>query len=295
MSFSHNQEGIAGKVSSFSWRAVALAWAFAVAPTSLFAVDGVIVIDQSHALAGGITPGDAAGFPVTISQPGSYRLSSNLTVPDMNTTAVVITADGVTLDLNGFSIMGPVVCTEFPLSCPAAGSGIGVQAPSGAGGAAAPRGTKILNGSVRGMGSHGIFLQGEGTIVDKVNVASNAGNGIFVGGEVTNCTATENGMLGIFGLIVRGSIAFSNVGDGITIDASGGVAIGNVSSFNGGRGMNVPNGSVTGNSLVKNGGVQLQAVCPSSIIGNMLVSSDATPTIQTTQNGCVMANNSSRP
>ena len=52
-------------------------------------VDGVVYIDQNRAAAGGITPGDLAGFPVTIAQSGSYRLSGNLTVPDLNTTAIV--------------------------------------------------------------------------------------------------------------------------------------------------------------------------------------------------------------
>src|SRR5438477_1054895 len=77
-----------------------------------FAVDGVLLIDQNRALAGNVTPGDTPGFPVTISQSGSYRLSGSLTVPDMNTTAIQITADNVTLDLNGFSIIGPVACTN---------------------------------------------------------------------------------------------------------------------------------------------------------------------------------------
>ena len=53
-----------------------------------FAVDGVVLIDQNHALAGNVTPGDTPGFPVTISQPGSYRLTGNLIVPDANTTAI---------------------------------------------------------------------------------------------------------------------------------------------------------------------------------------------------------------
>lgn len=34
---------------------------------SAWAVDGVIDINQARALAGGVTPGDTAGFPVTIS------------------------------------------------------------------------------------------------------------------------------------------------------------------------------------------------------------------------------------
>jgi hypothetical protein len=87
----------------------------------------VVLIDQKHALAGGVTPGDAPGFPVTISQPGSYRLSGNPTVPDLNTTAIHITADRVTLDLNGFSISGPAACTSRPTTCPAPGRGVGVQ------------------------------------------------------------------------------------------------------------------------------------------------------------------------
>ena len=36
-----------------------------------YAVDGVIEINQARALAGGVTPGDTAGFPVTISVSGS--------------------------------------------------------------------------------------------------------------------------------------------------------------------------------------------------------------------------------
>jgi hypothetical protein len=71
--------------------------------TSLYAVDGVVLINQSQALAGNITPGDAPGFPVTISQSGSYRLTGNLIIPDANTTAIQITAENVTLDLNGLA------------------------------------------------------------------------------------------------------------------------------------------------------------------------------------------------
>src|SRR6185295_16428367 len=40
--------------------------------------------------------------PFTISQPGSYYLTANLTVSSGN--AITIAASGVTLDLNGFTI-----------------------------------------------------------------------------------------------------------------------------------------------------------------------------------------------
>src|SRR6266436_5075236 len=78
---------------------------------NMYAVDGIVLIDQNRALAGNVTPGDTPGFPVTISLSGSYRLSGNFTVPNANTTAILITAHNVTIDLNGFSILGPTVCT----------------------------------------------------------------------------------------------------------------------------------------------------------------------------------------
>lgn len=38
------------------------------------AADGQILISQAKALAGNVTHGDAPGFPVTLTQPGSYQL-----------------------------------------------------------------------------------------------------------------------------------------------------------------------------------------------------------------------------
>jgi hypothetical protein len=45
----------------------------------------------------------AGGFPYTISQSGSYRLSGNLT-PPLNVSAIQILTGNVSLDLNGFTI-----------------------------------------------------------------------------------------------------------------------------------------------------------------------------------------------
>ncbi len=66
----------------------------------VFAVDGVIEINQAAVNAAG-------GFPFVINTPGSYRLTGNLTVP-AETTAIQIAASQVTLDLNGFAILGPL-------------------------------------------------------------------------------------------------------------------------------------------------------------------------------------------
>src|SRR5213079_870780 len=101
----------------------------------------------NRALAGGVTPGDAPGFPVTLSVAGSYRLSGNLTVPDENTNAIVVSADNVTIDLNGFSILGPVVCSGNPVSCNfTTGTGTGVIVDG-----LHPNLT-LVNGTIRGMG-----------------------------------------------------------------------------------------------------------------------------------------------
>src|ERR1700689_5095189 len=101
----------------FTCRRIAQVCALAAISSSLYAVDGVVLINQSNAAAGSITPGDAPGFPITISQSGSYKLSSDLIVPDANTTAIEITAKWVTIDMNGFSIIGPVACSGHPVAC----------------------------------------------------------------------------------------------------------------------------------------------------------------------------------
>ena len=80
--------------------------ALALAGLPAAAIDGVVLIDQNRALAGAVTPGDVAGFPISINQPGSYRLSGTLTVP-AGLNGIEINVDGVTLDLNGFVINGP--------------------------------------------------------------------------------------------------------------------------------------------------------------------------------------------
>jgi parallel beta-helix repeat protein len=140
-------------------------------------------------------------FPITIDAPGTYRLTSNLKVPSANTTAIQITADNVTLDLNGFSIVGPTVCLGSPLTCKPTGSGQGILASKDA--------VTVLNGTVRGMGNDGIALIGKSGRVEKVHVASNGGNGISALGACTlsGNTARSNGA---FGILVLGSSTVSD-------------------------------------------------------------------------------------
>src|SRR5438046_162421 len=64
------------QIREHTMRPIVLTAAFVVAfAGASYASDGVVEINQARALAGGVTRGDAPGFPVTISQPGSYRLT----------------------------------------------------------------------------------------------------------------------------------------------------------------------------------------------------------------------------
>jgi hypothetical protein len=246
---------------SHTLRRIAWITALAAIPNGLYAVDGVDLIDQRSAARGQVTPGDAPGFPVTISRPGSYRLSGNLTVPDMLTTAIEITADNVTLDLNGFTIRGPNVCTPNPTTCHhTGGGGVGVHAGSFSPGVVAPDGVKVMNGSVRGMGGHGVRLMGGGTSVQNVHASENGGPGIVVGeGSVIDSFAMVNGGSGIIGAIVRGNIAAHNRSAGIFLRGPGGVASGNIARSNAGNGIDATcAGAILGNSVVTNQPVNIR-------------------------------------
>ncbi len=174
------------------------------------AVEGVVEIDQARALAGGITPGDAPGFPVSITLPGSYRLTGNLDVGGQpgpeNVTAIKVLSSFVTLDLNGFSLVGPTVCTGSPVSsCLPLGSGDGVDSRD-------HNFLRVTNGVVRGFGDAGIDA-GNAT-VEHVQAFGNGSRGIALhwGGVVTESTAGMNGTYGISGsgLLVASSRAVDN-------------------------------------------------------------------------------------
>jgi hypothetical protein len=217
----------------------------------VWAVDGVVDINQARALAGGVTPGDTAGFPVTVSQSGSYRLTGNLTVPDANTTAISVTATNVTIDLNGFTILGPTVCSGAPLSCNTTGSGVGIDAAS-------VDNVNVINGTIRGMGSVGIRLSlGDAGRVDGVTAQSNGSEGIYGAATVTNSIASRNGGSGIAGgTLVTNSTALSNGGYGI--DATKATVTNSTALNNGIVGIQAT--TVTSSTALNNGLIGIQAV-----------------------------------
>lgn len=252
-----------------------------------WAVDGVIEINQARAMKGGVTPGDEPGFPVTIGLAGSYRLTGNLTVPDANTTAIHITVEDVTVDLNGFAIVGP--------GAAGTGRGIDTLVISPPFFSSLKGGITVVNGTIRGMGGDGVIV-GPWSRVEKLHARNNGGNGVSDGGNsvVSGNTVGSNGAAGIRsneGSLVSGNTATSNLGDGITsvngritvtgntvlhnegkgIDAGEASTVaGNMASFNLKDGISVFSGLVSGNTVNRNqfGANGISALGDSTVRGN---------------------------
>lgn len=207
--------------------------------SSATAVDGVLEIDQACAAGPGCFAGDGPGFPVEISSSGSYRLTSNLSPPDQSTRVIFVNnteeVTDVTIDLNGFAIQGPNTVT-FPSNCsvPRGSEFVGIFTQTTQ--------MVVMNGAVRGMGSHGIYLNNpdsrvEGVIAEQncgVGILvttgsliidslarSNSGNGfeLFGNSRISNSVAEANGGHGISGtgggLLIQNCNARGNRGDGI--------------------------------------------------------------------------------
>jgi len=248
----------------------------------MLAADGQILINQATVMASG-------GFPYTITQSGSYKLSGNLTVTNANTDAIHVNADNVTIDLNGFSIVGPVICRGTPVTCNSNGTGTGVDAPSSTG-------VTVTNGSIRGMGA-GVFLCCEGNTVDKVHAHYNGNIGIQVIGTVTGSTAVGNGAGapgggGIAGFgTISGDTATSNVGFGFNV---GGVVIGNYASGNTSIGIEARGAMLSGNAVNGNQtGVYAYCSGPSlnTLIVNNTVSGNVANLFLAFGGGCVVTDN----
>jgi hypothetical protein len=231
-------------------RAGALALPLLAAPA--LAVDGVREINHTCATTTGCFTGDTMGYPVTITVPGSYRLTSNLTLADAYTDGIVVATADVGIDLNGFAITGVTNCSTTGIpTCSNTGTGRGI-ASSGP----FVRGLSVRNGTVAKMGSVGIFV-GEA-------------------GEVRGVHAIGNGSLVIVAQTkarILGCIVERNGGGGINVGTAALVAD-NVMAHIGGTepGIDVLDGIVRGNVIdtTESGGIRSQS--HSLIADNTLIS-----------------------
>ena len=117
-----------------------------------------------------------SSLPFAITAPGSYYLAANVGVSSGS--AITISVDNVSIDLNGFTLSGSG----------SSQSGIIVSGSR--------RHIRVSNGSIRGFGANGLDM---GNVVlgeiSQIVASSNGGIGISVGDTVTvrDCASRENG------------------------------------------------------------------------------------------------------
>jgi hypothetical protein len=221
--------------------------------------DGRVEINQARALAGGVTPSDTPGFPVTIDTPGSYVLTGSLTVTDPNSGGIEILADSVSLDLNGFEIAGPIDCTGLgsARTCPP-GSGDGIHGSANR--------VTVRDGGILGF-RRGVEV-GFRAQLRNLTVDSNRLEGIRGADHaiVTDCTAYQNltGILTNEAVVVRNSSSSNELAG---IGAGGGTTVGNTAYDNGRRGVSA-DGVVVGNQVHQNEQVGIFSGFGSVIVSN---------------------------
>ncbi len=277
-------------------------------------------VEPRVAISAANTAGDADSL-FKISSPGSYYLVSNITGA-AGKHGIEIAASGVTLDLNGFDLVG----------VPGMGAFDGVRTT-----VAGLTNIAVVNGSVRNWGQTGINLsdfnvvgcraesiQGSGNVLIGVQMGNNAhvskcttsGSlyGIFAGinSTISNCAASSASEYGIYvgaGSTVNGCTSYLNAGVGILansgsnvtgcsafdntrtgIQANSGSTVTSCSAYsNAADGFSIGNGTAIGCTAFSNTGRGIVATAGSTIsnctaLGNTLHGIVCT-------SGCVISGN----
>jgi parallel beta-helix repeat protein len=205
-----------------------------------------------------------SSLPYTISAAGSYYLTGNLTA-DAN--GILVDANNVTIDLAGFSMIGP-----------GSGTSYGVYMNG-------RRNVEIRNGTVRGFtgayplgggicedtgtghrvigvravsNGRGIVLRGSGHLVKDCTIVENTSFGIHVGQACTvtgnTCYANHNrGITTYSNCTVTGNTCCDNGNQGILCEGSGGSTVTGNTCRGNWVGIQVLDGcTVTGNTARKN-------------------------------------------
>jgi parallel beta-helix repeat protein len=246
------------------------------------------------------TPGDGTNLFI-ISQPGSYYLTANV-VPFrfLGGTAkngIEITANNVTLDLNGFAMQGAM--GNSGIYIPYAQTNITVRngtisgwAANGIDSASSSSWNQVFERlNISTCGDDGVTSYGTAAVRD-CNCENNTEDGIdcFGGGIISGCMVNKNGFDGIqmgggtisgcsvqlngnigilvvVGSTVSGCYVEWNTANGIFLDATGCAVIGNTCYANN-IAINDSNNRVEGNHVTVNGyaGIQVYAGGLSNVI-----------------------------
>ncbi|MFC1857041.1 right-handed parallel beta-helix repeat-containing protein [Thermodesulfobacteriota bacterium] len=199
-----------------------------------------------------------SSLPFTISSSGSYYLTGDLNTTDKG---ITINADNVTIDLMGYSLIGPGSGEEY---------GINFMEKSN---------IEIRNGTIRNFGRAGIYEPSTGSggkhRVIGVRVLSNGSYGGIIlaspGCLVKDCLVCDNQGNGIvtygYSTITGNNVSY-NQQDGISVNNYNTVT-GNNSFYNQGNGITALQGStITGNTTSRNQQCGILAGVGSTVMGN---------------------------
>lgn len=209
---------------------------------------------------------NCSGYPLVISQPGSYVLSGSMTL-SCAADAIDVKADNVVIDLSGQTITGA-----------GSGTGIGINGPTHSN-------ITVKNGSVVKMGGGGINLGASATIEEVTassnGTASGSGFGILLINGIIHHVHADNNLGRVVsgfgqGIISTSQTAVSEVSDSEASNnsADGIVAHGNISrnavNGNGRAGIRAeaPGNTVIGNVVESNG---LEGIAAKGTISNNAV------------------------
>jgi len=234
--------------------AASLLAALSLLATTPALAQGEIVITQAKANAGGITPGDTAGFPITLSLPGAYVLGSNLTVPAQKI-GIVVTTFNVDIDMNGFRLDGANSAGTKVADHGLHGTSLGIS--------------RIHNGVITRFRLHGIVLNvgSNSWVVENMQIIANGFDGVKADASAYSRYLNNS-------VLVNGR-------DGISCGELCHVEGSNVSD-NGSIGIRLRSGTVLGNTIASNGGFGIVGTSPgSAVVGfgnNTIILNGTAPT-----------------
>ncbi len=151
-----------------------------------------------------------SSLPYTITQSGSYYLTSTLQASSSLFSGITIWADDVTLDLAGFALIGQST---------GAVHGVFVEG--------AYKNIKVCNGTVRNWGGSGVeAYTAANSQLEKLRATDNGAVGLRVGENSTikDCATHSNGTIGIetdYSCTITECSARYNSGDGFSVGGGG--------------------------------------------------------------------------
>ena len=209
----------------------------------------------------------------TIGQSGSYALTGNL---NASGDCLVLAADFVSIDLNGFTIFGN-------------GTGSAIRSDG-----AVRTGITVRNGTITNFETGIDFgVNGIQVMVERMNLVGNSNIGV---GANDLCIVKDSlfyqngdGMNVGSRCVVTGNTSNYNTHNGIVVNV-GSTITGNTADLNGNIGIYVGNGStVVNNTALGNTNFGIYATCASNLIGNTATLNGTNLSLQGA--GCSTVNN----